>query len=99
MKEKIDAIPLTVIRWISKLISNSWAINECWKQRAVPKTMSFYFLAPLIVFLIWYALHRFSDDVSAIESFQSAEDIKDDTKKEEIIVKKSEWRKLKLALD
>lgn len=55
--------------------------------------MGFYYLAPLIVFLIWYALHRFSDDASAIESFQSSEDLKDEVEKEGT-VKKSEflWR-------
>lgn len=52
--------------------------------------MSLYFVAPLIVFLIWYTLlrHISSDDASAIESFHSAESIKDE--KDEKVVKKSE---------
>lgn len=54
--------------------------------------MSFYFVAPLIVFLIWYALHRFSDDASAIESFHSVESIPNeaDGKEETEVAKKSE---------
>lgn len=52
--------------------------------------MSLYFVAPLIVFLIWYALlrHVSSDDASAIESFHSAESIKDE--KDEKVAKKRE---------
>lgn len=53
--------------------------------------MSLYFVAPLIVFLIWYTLlrHISSDDASAIESFHSAESLKDE-EKDEKVVKKSE---------
>lgn len=41
--------------------------------------MSLLYLAPLIIFIFWYTLHRFSDDVSAIESFRSAESVNDDS--------------------
>lgn len=51
--------------------------------------MSFYLIAPLIVFLIWYALYHFSDDASAIESMQSAESLYEDEEKQEV-VRKSE---------
>lgn len=56
--------------------------------------MSLLFLAPLIVFIFWYALHRYSDDVSAIESFRSVESVSDDQQgddieKQEISVRKS----------
>lgn len=56
--------------------------------------MSLLYLAPLIVFIFWYTLHRFSDDVSAIESFRSTESVNEDSgddteKREETTVRKS----------
>lgn len=47
--------------------------------------MTYYFVLPLIIFVFWYVLHHFSDDVSAIESFHSAESIDDESEKKEAV--------------
>lgn len=55
--------------------------------------MGIYLIAPLVLFLIWYAIHHFrsSDSGSAIESLHSAESENDDVEKEkQEIVRKSE---------
>lgn len=70
-------------------------MNE-YHRKNIPtsRAMSLIFLAPLIVFIFWYALHRFSDDVSAIESFRSVESVGDDIdKQEEATVRKSKSTK------
>lgn len=56
--------------------------------------MSFYFVAPLIVLLIWYALHHFSDDASAIESMQSAESLNEDEEKQEVVRKSEKFENI-----
>lgn len=46
--------------------------------------MGWHFIAPLIVFLFWYAIHLYSDDASAIESIHSSEgDNRDASQKQE----------------
>lgn len=35
----------------------------------------FFFIVPLVIFLFWHVFGFFSDDASAIESFQSVESV------------------------
>lgn len=58
----------------------------------------FFLIFPLIVFVIWYAYNLrnfFSDDASAIESFQSIESLnRDGQEKQEDFAKKSKQENL-----
>lgn len=53
--------------------------------------MNPYIIVSLILFTIWYFRYRFSDDLSAIESFQSAESITDEPTKQEAVRKSEKY--------
>lgn len=48
-----------------------------------------YFLIPLIIFIIWFVFGHSRDDVSAIESFHSADE-ENASEKQVEVVRKSE---------
>lgn len=56
--------------------------------------MNIYLVVTLIIFIIWYLRHRYSDSASAIESFQSADSVTEDATQKQEAVRKSEKDKI-----
>lgn len=84
MKKKTDAIPLTVIRLISKIICRS-----CDLPKKNITVVLIFGVIPVIFFIILYVYRHFSDETSAIEAFQD-EHGRGDENKEEFVQRKSE---------
>lgn len=51
-----------------------------------------FFVLSLIIFILWFSLGRYSDDVSAIDSFHSAESVSNAMEQQEEVSRKSKQR-------